>query len=86
VQQALDAARSNRTTLVVAHRLATVQSADRIVVMEAGTVVESGTHSELMSLDGIYAKLAAMQFFAHGRPDTLAVDRSRPAGAVTPPS
>ena len=64
VQRALDAARSNRTTLVIAHRLATVQSADRIVVMEAGGVVESGTHRELLALGGIYAKLAAMQFFA----------------------
>ena len=64
VQRALDAARSNRTTLVIAHRLATVQSADRIVVMEAGQVVEAGTHHQLLELDGIYAKLAAMQFFA----------------------
>ncbi len=64
VQKALDAARYNRTTLVIAHRLATVQSADLIMVMEAGRIVESGTHRQLLALDGIYAKLAAMQFFA----------------------
>jgi ATP-binding cassette subfamily B protein len=68
VQRALDAARSNRTTLVIAHRLATVQSADRIVVMDSGRVVESGTHRELLALNGIYAKLAAMQFFAQALP------------------
>jgi len=67
VQRALDAARSNRTTLVIAHRLATVQSADRILVMEAGRLVESGSHQELLALNGIYAKLAAMQFFADPR-------------------
>ncbi|MEO6269085.1 MAG: ABC transporter transmembrane domain-containing protein [Lautropia sp.] len=64
VQKALDAARYNRTTLVIAHRLATVQSADLIMVMEAGRIVESGTHRQLLALNGIYAKLAAMQFFA----------------------
>jgi ATP-binding cassette subfamily B protein len=68
VQQALDAARANRTTLVIAHRLATVQSADLIMVMEAGRIVESGTHRQLLALDGTYAKLAAMQFFAQVRP------------------
>jgi ATP-binding cassette subfamily B protein len=67
VQQALDAARSNRTTLVIAHRLATVQSADLIMVMEAGRIVESGTHRQLLALKGTYAKLAAMQFFAESR-------------------
>ena len=71
VQQALDAARSNRTTLVIAHRLATVQSADLIMVMEAGRIVESGTHRQLLALNGTYAKLAAMQFFAEARPLTL---------------
>ena len=68
VQQALDAARSNRTTLVIAHRLATVQSADLIMVMEAGRIVESGTHRQLLALNGTYAKLAAMQFFAQAAP------------------
>lgn len=62
VQAALDAAMRDRTTLVVAHRLATVQRADRIVVMEAGQIVESGTHVQLSAAGGLYARLAAMQF------------------------
>ena len=62
VQQALDAAMEERTTLVIAHRLATVLRADRIVVMEAGTVVDSGTHLELISRGGLYARLAELQF------------------------
>ena len=52
----------DRTTLVIAHRLATVQRADRIVVMEAGRIVESGTHAELSEAGGLYARLAALQF------------------------
>ena len=51
-----------RTTMVIAHRLATVQNADRIIVLDAGRVVESGNHAELMVAGGSYAKLAAMQF------------------------
>jgi ATP-binding cassette subfamily B protein len=86
VQQALDAARSNRTTLVVAHRLATVRSADRIVVMEAGRLVESGTHPELLALNGTYAKLAAMQFFAAARPGPSGSASSRSGSEVMPPS
>jgi ATP-binding cassette subfamily B protein len=64
VQQALDAAMQGRTTLVIAHRLATVLQADRIVVMDGGRVVEEGAHSVLAARDGLYAKLAKLQFGA----------------------
>lgn len=62
VQAALDQAMSERTTLVIAHRLATVLRADRIVVMDAGQVVEEGTHAELTARGGLYARLAKLQF------------------------
>jgi len=62
VQRALDDAMRGRTTLVIAHRLATVLKADRIVVMEAGKVVEAGTHAELTARGGLYARLARLQF------------------------
>ena len=62
VQAALEAAMSGRTTLVIAHRLATVQRADRIVVLEAGRIVDIGSHDELVARGGLYARLAAMQF------------------------
>ena len=64
VQKALESAMCGRTTLVIAHRLATIVNADRILVLEEGQVVESGTHSDLIKADGLYAKLAAMQFGA----------------------
>jgi ATP-binding cassette, subfamily B, bacterial len=62
VQAALESAMKDRTTLVIAHRLATVQRADRIVVMEAGEIVETGTHAQLVASGGLYARLAALQF------------------------
>jgi len=62
VQRALADAMTGRTTLVIAHRLATVLAADRIVVMEAGRVVDEGTHTELIGRGGLYARLAKLQF------------------------
>ena len=62
VQAALEAAMKDRTTIVIAHRLATVLSADRIVVMDAGRIVETGTHAELLAAGGLYARLAELQF------------------------
>ena len=62
VQQALERLEHGRTTLVIAHRLATVQHADRIVVMDRGTIVAQGTHAELMRQGGLYASLAQLQF------------------------
>jgi ATP-binding cassette, subfamily B, bacterial len=62
VQAALEAAMLDRTTLVIAHRLATVQRADRILVMEHGRIVETGTHASLIAQGGLYASLAKLQF------------------------
>ena len=62
VQDALERAMLDRTTLVIAHRLATVQRADKIIVLEHGKIVETGTHAELVAHGGLYASLAALQF------------------------
>ena len=69
VQEALDHLMVDRTTLVIAHRLATVVNADRIIVLDGGRVVATGTHAELLREGGIYSRLAALQF---GAPDTAA--------------
>ncbi len=68
VQQALETLERGRTALAIAHRLATVQHADRIVVMDRGAIVAEGTHADLMREGGLYANLAALQFLDSGTP------------------
>jgi ATP-binding cassette, subfamily B, bacterial MsbA len=64
IQEALETLKRDRTTLVIAHRLSTVERADRIIVMHEGRIVESGTHTELLDRNGTYAALYNMQFSA----------------------
>jgi subfamily B ATP-binding cassette protein MsbA len=62
VEVALERLLVGRTTLIIAHRLSTVQRADRLVVLDKGSIVEQGTHAELLRLGGVYAKLFQMQW------------------------
>ena len=62
IQEALNNLMKDRTTLVIAHRLSTVEKADKIIVLDAGRIVEAGTHAELLALKGHYASLYRMQF------------------------
>ena len=62
MQAALDALMQNRTSIVIAHRLSTVENADRILVMEQGSIVESGSHHDLMQQNGYYSKLYQKEF------------------------
>ena len=62
IQEAFEVLRKDRTTLVIAHRLSTVQGADRIIVLEDGHIVETGRHDDLIAANGLYARLAAVQF------------------------
>lgn len=79
VQQALENLRSGRTCFVIAHRLSTVQRADRIFVLQHGELAEQGTHSELLAHGGAYAKLLEATFFSDGR------STDEPAEAGSPP-
>ena len=64
VQDALDRLSAGRTTIVVAHRLATIQKADKILVLDKGQIVEVGTHETLLQKNGLYAHLCALQSFS----------------------
>jgi ATP-binding cassette subfamily B protein len=68
VQQALERLMKDRTTIVIAHRLATVRSADRIIVLDGGRIVEQGTHAALIGQGGLYAHLAQLQFESNAPP------------------
>ncbi len=74
VQRAFETLMRGRTTLVIAHRLATIKSADRIVVMDEGRIVEEGTHQTLVARGGLYARLAELQF------EDAAIEKLRQSG------
>jgi ATP-binding cassette subfamily B protein len=79
VQEALEHLMQNRTTIIIAHRLATVLKAQRIVVMDEGHIVDIGSHAELVQRDPLYARLAKLQFGDHAK--QAQTDRLRVAEA-----
>lgn len=85
VQQALDRLSKGRTTIVIAHRLATIRGADRIVVMDRGRVVDEGSHAALLERGGLYADLHRLQF-QEGTPSPRLARRRGPAEAEAPPA
>jgi ATP-binding cassette, subfamily B, bacterial len=79
IQQALERVMQGRTSLVIAHRLSTVLSADEILVMKEGRLVEQGTHSELLEQDGVYGQLYHTQFGGEKHPTRpMPVSKERP--------
>jgi ATP-binding cassette subfamily B protein len=85
LQAALDEVMKNRTTFVIAHRLATIRHASRILVFEAGRIVETGTFEDLVAKGGRFAELAQAQFLAHAAPAGAAAAESPPTAAAEAP-
>ena len=89
VQKAMAALRSDRTSFVIAHRLSTIRDADLILVMEAGQIVEQGTHTQLLAAHGAYARLYAAQFSGAGNEEAnnvVAMDAGKDAKPSSKPA
>jgi ABC-type multidrug transport system fused ATPase/permease subunit len=86
VQAALERLMNQKTVLVIAHRLSTVRRADRIAVLDQGRLVEIGTHQELLALNGLYAKLHAMQFQDEARPADERGEKDEASSSLTAPT